>query len=80
MKNLSMIDGAIRKGYLINCTIEIHAGIPKLALSKKIAKDKCPTCGGPITDIESDVYVCKYCGSKIKSIKISKVNSRGKIL
>lgn len=68
MKNLSLLDGAIRKGYLKNCTIEIHAGVPKLALSKKIVKDRCPTCGAPIIDVKNDIYICKYCGNKITRV------------
>lgn len=71
-KNLSLIDGALRKGYLRNCTIEVHAGVPKVALSKKIAKDRCPTCGALITDVQSDTYTCKYCGNSIKRVVVKK--------
>lgn len=73
MKNLSLLDGALRKGYLKNCTIEIHAGVPKIALSKKIVKDSCPTCGAPFdTDIKNDVYVCKFCGNEISRVVAKK--------
>ena len=72
IKNLSLIDGAIRKGYLKNCTIEIHMGVPKIALSKKKVKDRCPTCGALITDVESDIYTCKYCRNTIKRVVVKK--------
>ena len=69
-KNLSLLDGAIRKGYLKNCAIEIHAGVPKVVLAKKVVKDKCPTCGALITEVESDTCICKYCGSTIKRVVV----------
>ena len=65
---LKCVDGAIKKGYLINCTIEIHNGIPKIALAKKIVKDKCPNCGASIVGAINDTYVCKYCGNKIFNV------------
>ena len=69
---MSLIDGALRKGYLKNCTIEIHAGVPKVALSKKIVKDKCPTCGAPFTAVQTDIYTCKYCRNQIKRVVVKK--------
>ena len=66
------IDGAIRKGYLKNCTIEIHAGVPKVALLKKIAKDRCPTCGAPFTEVPGETYTCKYCRNTIKRVVVKK--------
>lgn len=65
---LRCIDGAIKKGYLVNCTVEIHNGVPYVALAKRIVKDKCPNCGAPIVNAVSDTYVCKYCGKKIFNV------------
>ncbi len=59
------IEGALKYGYLKNCTIEIHNGICQIALEKKIVKDMCPSCGAPIVGVEDDTYVCEYCGNKI---------------
>lgn len=65
---LRNIDGALKKGYLINCTIEIHNGVPKIALSKKVVRDKCPYCGAPILGAENNGYRCKYCRNKIFNV------------
>lgn len=65
---LKMIERTIKQGYLKNCTIEVHNGVPKIALSKKIVKDTCPNCGAPIVGVVSDVYVCRYCGKKIYNV------------
>jgi hypothetical protein len=65
---LKNIEGALKKGYLINCTIEIHSGVPKLALAKKIVKDICQSCGAPIVGAENNLYRCEYCGNKISNV------------
>jgi DNA-directed RNA polymerase subunit RPC12/RpoP len=65
---LKLIEGALKKGYLKNCTIEIHNGKPKVVLDKKIVKDTCPNCGAPIVGAKNEIYVCSYCGSKISGV------------
>ena len=65
---MHVIEDSLKRGYLVNCTIEIHDGVPKVALSKKVVVDKCPHCGAPVTDVISNVYVCKYCGSKLTDV------------
>lgn len=65
---LKLIEGALKKGYLKNCTIEIHNGRPKIVLDKKIVKDTCPNCGAPIVGAKNDIYVCRYCGSRISGV------------
>ena len=65
---LKLIEGALKKGYLKNCTIEIHNGKPKIVLDKKVVKDTCPNCGAPIVGAKNEIYVCRYCGSKISGV------------
>lgn len=60
--------GGIKKGYLVNCTIEVHDGESKVVLAKKIVKDSCPHCGASIVGAVDEVYKCKYCGSKIFNV------------
>ncbi len=62
------VSGAIKKGYLINCTIEINNGIPQVALAKKVVKDSCPYCGAPIINAINNNYRCSYCGKKITNV------------
>lgn len=59
------IIGGIKKGYLVNCTVEFHDGRPQVVLAKKIVKDTCPNCGAPIVGAVDEVYKCSYCGNKI---------------
>ncbi|MBO6233161.1 MAG: hypothetical protein J6N78_03795 [Clostridia bacterium] len=46
--------------------------MPKVSLSKKIVKDRCPTCGAPFTAVETDIYICKYCRNQIKRVVVKK--------
>jgi len=69
---LRKLKGAIKKGYLINCTVEIHGGMTVIALSKKVVKDICPYCGAPLVDAFNDNYVCEYCRKKIPNVIIKK--------
>lgn len=62
------ISGAIKKGYLVNCTIEVHEGQSKVVLAKKIVKDRCPHCGASIVGTIDEVYKCNYCGNKIFNV------------
>ena len=65
---LSNINGAIKHGYLKNCTVEIHDGVPVISLEKKIVIDKCPYCGAPIVGVYDASFVCGYCGNKIVNV------------
>ena len=65
---LSNINGAIKYGYIRNCTIEFHDGVPVIALEKKIVIDKCPHCGAPVTGVYDASYICSYCGNKIVDV------------
>lgn len=59
---------AIRKRYLLNCTLEKHDGVLKIALAKKIVKDECPTCGSSIVGAVDENYICRYCGNMIMGV------------
>lgn len=59
---------ALRRRFLKNCTIEKHDGILKIALAKKIVKDKCPSCASPIVGAVDEHYKCKYCGNLIMDV------------
>ena len=62
----------IRSGYLKNATFEKHNDEIMLALAKKVQKDICPHCGGPITDAVDDKYICKYCQQPIMGVVVKK--------
>ena len=62
----------MQKGYLKNCILERHSGVLEVALAKKIVKDKCPSCGGPITGASDRDYICQYCGAKIMDVVTKK--------
>jgi hypothetical protein len=59
---------ALRRRYLLNCTLEMHDGVLQVALAKKIVKDKCPSCNGPIVGAVDENYRCKYCNNVIMSV------------
>lgn len=71
-KKLGKVRGAIRKGYLDHCTLEVHDAILKIALAKKIVKDHCPTCASPINGAVDENYTCQYCGNKIMDVVVKK--------
>ncbi len=62
---MNAVRGAIRRRYLQNCTFEIHKDKLMLVLAKKIVKDKCPSCGAPITGAVDEHYKCTYCNRTI---------------
>lgn len=62
------VRGALRRRYLLNCTLEKHDGELKVALAKKIIKDKCPSCGGPIVGEVDENYRCQYCTNIIMGV------------
>lgn len=68
-KNISK---SIRTRYLLNCTFEKHDDELKLALAKKIVKDKCPTCSAPIVGAVDENYKCKYCRNIIMEVIVKK--------
>lgn len=68
LNRLKAMKMGLKKGYLVNCTIEIHNGKPKIVLAKKVVKDMCPHCGAPIVGAINDSYVCEYCGENINSV------------
>lgn len=61
-------DFSIKRGYLKNCTFEKHDNEIVMALAKKIVKDKCPSCNGPIGGAVTENYVCKYCNNTIMGV------------
>lgn len=65
---LKLVRGALRQHYLSNCTFEKHDGVLKVALAKKIVKDECPSCGGPIVGAVDEQYQCRYCGIVIMGV------------
>ena len=64
--------GAMRRRYLNNCTFEMHDGELKMALAKKIVKDKCPSCNGAITRAVNEHYRCRYCNNLIMDVVVKK--------
>lgn len=69
---MKKIRGAIRHGYLKNCTFEMHGGKLTAALAKKIVKDQCPGCGAPLTGAVDENCVCSYCGKEIMGVIVKK--------
>lgn len=65
---LIKVRGALKRRYLLNCTLEKHGGILKVALAKQIVKDKCPNCASPIVGAVDENYQCKYCGNVIMDV------------
>lgn len=63
---------AMRRRYLKNCTFEMHDGELKMALAKKIVKDKCPSCNGAITGSLNEHYRCRYCNNLIMDVVVKK--------
>ena len=61
------VRGALRSGYLANCTLEYHDEL-KVALAKKIVKDTCPSCAAPITGAVDENYTCQVCGNRILGV------------
>ena len=69
---ISLFDKLIKKGYLVNCYIEID-DVPKIVLangkitvSESFATLNCSNCGAPNSVRIGFVEKCKYCGSEIK--------------
>ena len=67
-RGLRSIRYSIHKRDLRNCTLEVHEGKLMVALAKKIVKDKCPSCSGPIVGAVDENYVCQYCGRQIMGV------------
>ena len=59
---------AIRKGYAKNCTLEVHNGVLLIALAKKTVKDRCLSCGAPLTGVVDENSKCSYCGNLIMGV------------
>lgn len=67
-KKLKNVRFAIRRGYLVKCTLEMHNGELMAALAKKIVKDQCPYCAAPIVGAVDENYKCGYCGNLIMGV------------
>lgn len=67
-RELKSVRGALRQHYLLNCTLEKHDDVLKVALAKKIVKDQCPSCGGAIVGAVDEHYQCRYCGNVIMGV------------
>lgn len=67
-RGLKWVRGALRQRYLLNCTFEKHGGMLKVALARKIVKDQCPFCGGPIVGAVDEHYQCRYCDNVIMGV------------
>ena len=65
---LRRVRGALKNGYLSNCTLEVHDGQMDVALAKKIVKDTCPSCASPITGAVDEDYTCQVCGNRIMGV------------
>lgn len=73
--SIKSITQAIKFGYLRNCAVEFHDGVPIVAMKKKIIKDKCPYCGAPITGVYGEVYTCEYCGRRIENVIVKGIST-----
>lgn len=67
-KMMKAVRGALRRRYLINCTIEKHEGALMVALAKQIVKDRCINCGAPIVGAVDEHYKCNYCRNMIMGV------------
>ena len=67
-RGLRPVRGALRQRFLLNCTFEKHGGMLQVALAKKIVKDRCPFCGGPIVGAADEHYQCRYCDNVIMGV------------
>lgn len=67
-RKVRKVRGAIRLAYLQHCTLEMHEDALKIALAKKIVKDRCPSCAAPIVGAVDEEYVCQHCGNKIMGV------------
>ena len=65
---LKAVRGALRRRYLVNCTLEKHDGVLVVALAKQIVKDRCPSCGGSIVGAVDEHYRCRYCDNLIMDV------------
>ena len=65
---LKRIRYAIKNGYLKNCTLEVHDGQLVVALAKMIVKDRCLSCGAPLTGVVDENARCSYCGNLIMGV------------
>ena len=72
LNGVKLVHAAMRRRYLNNCTFEMHEGELKIALAKKIVKDKCPSCGGAITGAVNEHYRCRYCNNLIMDVVVKK--------
>jgi len=69
---IKSVKGAICRHYLLNCSFEKHGDVLKVALARKIVKDKCPSCGASIVGAVDENYICKYCGNTIMNVMSKK--------
>lgn len=67
-RKIKSVRRALRRGYLLNCTLEMHNSELKIALAKKIVKDECPSCGASIVGAVDENYKCQYCGNLIMGV------------
>ena len=65
---IKSVKAAICHHYLVNCSFENHDGEMEIALARKIVKDKCRTCGAPISGAADENYKCRYCGNMIMGV------------
>ena len=71
-RKMKLVKSSICNGYLTNCTFEKHNDDVMVALSKKVVKDRCPSCGAPITGAVDEHYQCRYCGNLIMDVVVKK--------
>lgn len=68
VRSLKSVRSAIRRRYLLNCTLEKHEDALRVALARRIVKDQCPCCGGAIVGAVDEQYQCRYCGSVVMDV------------
>ena len=84
-KKLGKVRGAIRKGYLDHCTLEVHESILEITLAKKIASSHSTLMPFVVAGVFYYVFnflvafgavdensTCQYCGNKIMDVVVKK--------
>lgn len=65
---LAGVRRAVRARYLVNATLEKHGGVLRIALAKRVTRDLCPYCAGPIIGAANESYQCQYCRRYIMGV------------
>ena len=59
-------DNKVKAVYDFN--LDVHDGELMVALAKKTVKDRCLSCGAPLTGVTDENSRCSYCGNLIMGV------------